>query len=465
MGGDQAPKAALEGAVTAARDFGIELVLIGDRDVIVRELADHDLSGLPITIEHAPEIVAMDESPLESVLAKPESSIHVGLELVKRGKVDGFVSAGNSGAVMAAAMAILGNLPGVDRPAIASMVPTTAGLALLIDAGANTDVKPLNLVQFAVMGSVYWRRVHHVSHPRVGVLSNGEEASKGTELTRSAAAALLQMAVHINYVGYVEGRDINRAKADVVVTDGFTGNVTLKTMEGFASFLLANLREIFGSGLLRRVLFFLFFRSRINAIRQRLDPAEYGGAPLLGVNGVAIIAHGSSNARAIRNAVRAASNEALVRHVNSEIVDILATTPVTMALKPASSKGIRGVLERMRERLYHTRDARAVRWPELYPEKKRESPERVERSELAERPPRLDRTEAVEAAPASKREGVDSSRTLPADLEAPRPDTAGNNRRPSIEKTAVANGAFSPEPSPDEGSEHTEDGSRPPKPN
>src|SRR5215472_4452163 len=328
MGGDLAPKAALEGAVGAARDFQIEVVLVGDREVIVRELGEYDLSGLPITIEHAPEIVAMDDSPLESVLAKPESSIHVGLDLVKRGKVDGFVSAGNSGAVMAAAMAILGNLPGVDRPAIASMVPTTAGLSLLIDAGANTEVKPLNLVQFAVMGSVYWQQVHQVARPRVGILSNGEETSKGTELTRSAARVLVQMALDINYIGYVEGRDINRAKADVVVTDGFSGNVTLKTMEGFAAFLLGNLHEVFGGSLLRRMLYLLIFRRRLGAIRQRLDPAEYGGAPLLGVNGVAIIAHGSSSGHAIRNAVRAAANEALVRHVNSAIVDTLTAIPM-----------------------------------------------------------------------------------------------------------------------------------------
>jgi len=372
MGGDLAPKAVLEGAVAAVRDFQIELVLVGDREVIVRELADHDLRGLPITIEHAPEIVTMDESPLASVLGKPESSIHVGLDLVKSGKADGFVSAGNSGAVMAAAMAILGNLPGVDRPAIASIVPTTAGLSLLIDAGANTEVKPLNLVQFAVMGTVYWRRVYQVAHPRVGILSNGEESSKGTDLTRSAASALLQMAVHVNYIGYVEGRDINRAKADVVVTDGFTGNVTLKTMEGFASFLLGTLREIFGNGLLRRLLYFLFFRHRINSIRRRLDPAEYGGAPLLGVNGVAIVAHGSSGARAIRNAVRAAANEALVRHVNSEIVDVLSATPESLLAK-AGSRGIRGVFERVRERLYHNRDAHLLKRPEAYAEKQRDN--------------------------------------------------------------------------------------------
>jgi phosphate acyltransferase len=417
MGGDLAPKAAIEGAVGAARDFQIEVVLVGDHEVILRELADYDLRGLPITIEHAPEIVTMDDSPLESVLAKPESSIHVGLDLVKRGKVDGFVSAGNSGAVMTIAMAILGNLPGVDRPAIASIVPTTAGLSLLIDAGANTEVKPLNLVQFAIMGCVYWRHVHNVPDPRIGILSNGEEASKGTEMTRTAAAALLQMPRHLNYIGYVEGRDINRAKADVVVTDGFTGNVTLKTMEGFASFLLGNLRDVFGVGLSRRLLFFLFFRRRITSIRQRLDPAEYGGAPLLGVNGLAIIAHGSSSGRAIQNAIRAAANEALVRHVNSEIVDVLAATPLSLRLKPASARGIRGVLERMRERLHASRDAH---------------------------PPRRPASPSETTLP---RENVQTKREVTSSLPAPpgtgqlnsdgsRPE-ASNNRRTSAEKTST----------------------------
>jgi glycerol-3-phosphate acyltransferase PlsX len=354
MGGDLAPKAAVEGAIMAARDFNVEVVLVGDSAAITRELNDQDTAGLALSIEHASEAVEMDESPLESLLAKPESSINIGLDLVKRGKVDAFVGAGNSGAMMAAAMAILGNLPGVDRPAIASLVPTTAGLALLIDAGANTDVKPLNLVQFGVMGSVYWKHVHNVAQPRVGILSNGEEAAKGTDLTRTAAAALRQMAPRVNYVGYVEGRDINRAKADVVVTDGFTGNVALKTMEGFAAFMIGNLRELFASGFLRRVAY-LLVRKQLRAIRDRLDPSEYGGAPLLGVNGVAIIAHGSSNARAIRNAVRAAANEALVRHVNSEIVEILAHSPTTITTKP-DGKGIRGLFLRMRERLHLHRE-------------------------------------------------------------------------------------------------------------
>jgi glycerol-3-phosphate acyltransferase PlsX len=319
--GGQLATAAIEGAVLAARDFSIEVVLVGDRDAIARELEEHDTNGLAINIEHA-EMVRMDESPLESVLSKRESSTHVGFELVKCGNADGFVSAGNSGAMIGSAMAILGNLPGVDRPAIASLLPTSAGVALLIDAGANSEVKALNLMQFGVMGSVYWKHTHNAPQPRIGILSNGEEASKGTDLTRAAAVALTQMASHVNYVGYVEGRDINHDKADVVVTGGFTGNVALKVMEGFATFMMGNLREVFDSGLMHRIAY-LLVREKLRAIRERFDPSEYGGAPLLGVNGVVIIAHGSSNARAIRNAIRAAANKALVRRVSAEIVEIL----------------------------------------------------------------------------------------------------------------------------------------------
>jgi glycerol-3-phosphate acyltransferase PlsX len=299
----------------------------------------------------------MDDSPLESVLSKPRSSIHVGLDLVKRGDASAFVSAGNSGAVMTASMMILGNLNHVDRPAIASLVPTSEGFCLLIDAGANTDVKPINLVQFAVMGSVYWRHVRNVSHPRVGILSNGEESSKGTDITRAAAAMLEQMPTHVNYIGYVEGRDINRAKADVVVTDGFTGNVALKTMEGFSSFLLGSLREVFG-GNWRSRLAYLLVRKNLGAMRERLDPSEYGGAPLLGVSGVSIIAHGSSNPKAIRSAIRAAANEQLVHHVNAEILEILSKIQPVGPVKPAAGKGIRALFGKMRERL-HRRDKEA----------------------------------------------------------------------------------------------------------
>jgi glycerol-3-phosphate acyltransferase PlsX len=362
MGGDLAPKAAVEGGVLAARDFGIEVILVGDREIVARELAEHSTTGLKIRIEHAPEVVLMDDSPLESIINKPQSSLHVGFELVKSQNADAFVSAGNSGAMMAAAMVILGNLASVDRPAIASPVPTPQGHALLIDAGANTEVKPINLVQFAVMGTVYWRRLRNVSRPRVGILSNGEEASKGTDLTRGAAATLSQMGSYVNYIGYVEGRDINRGKVDVIVTDGFTGNVALKTMEGFASFMLGNLRELFGGSWPGRLAYFLI-RKRLAAMRERLDPHETGGAPLLGVNGVAIIAHGSSNTRAIRNAVRAASNEALVNHVNVEIAEILGRSQPAAAAKPGG-KGIRALFSRMRERLQrHPKEAEVSKAP------------------------------------------------------------------------------------------------------
>jgi phosphate acyltransferase len=359
MGGDLAPKAVVEGAVMASRDLGVDVILVGDREIVGRELAEHDLAGATVQIEHAAEVVLMDDSPLESLMNKPQSSIHVAMEMVKAGRADGFVSAGNSGAVMAAAMAILGDLQGIDRPAIGSVVPTAHGLALLIDAGANVEVKPVNLVQFAVMGSVYWRQVRGVAQPRVGILSNGEEASKGTDLTRAAAAMLRDAGALVNYIGYVEGRDINRGNADVIVTDGFTGNVALKTMEGFASFMSGKLREVLG-GSWRGRLAYLLVRKRLGAMRAQLDPHEYGGAPLLGVNGLAIIAHGSSNAVAIRNAVRAAANEALARHVNSEIVEILTKIqPVVQTAKPAG-KGFRSLFSRMRERLHrHPRDHRA----------------------------------------------------------------------------------------------------------
>jgi Fatty acid synthesis protein len=297
-------------------------------------------------------------------------------------------------------------------------------------------------VQFAIMGCVYWRQVHKVSHPRVGILSNGEEVSKGTELTRAAAAALLQMAVHVNYIGYVEGRDINRAKADVVVTDGFTGNVTLKTMEGFASFMLGNLRELFGDGPLRRLLFFLFFRRRINLIRQRLDPAEYGGAPLLGVNGVAIIAHGSSSARAVRNALRAAANEALVRHVNSEIVDVLAATPLSLMAKPASGRGIRGVLERMRERLHAGRDTHALRRPEPHAEPA-VSREAIQGKREIVQPPALG-----------------TSRTGSLNSDTPRSEAA-NSSKSLAEKTAQTNGLPITEPDRGETDQRTDNDRQP----
>ncbi|MGH7864610.1 MAG: phosphate acyltransferase PlsX [Candidatus Binataceae bacterium] len=389
MGGDLAPKATVEGAVLAARESVLEVVLVGNRDLLTRELADHQTAGLKITIHHAPEVVTMDDSPLESVLTKPHSSIHLGFDLLKAGSVDGFVSAGNSGAVMAAAMAILGNLPHVERPAIASPVPMTGGFALLIDAGANADVKPIHLAQFAVMGEIYSRRVRSIVRPRVGILSNGEEDAKGTDLTRAAAAMLREMGAFVNYVGYVEGRDINRGKVDVVVTDGFTGNVALKTMEGFASFMMLNIFEAFG-GNWRGRLGFLLVRKNLRGLREKLDPHEYGGAPLLGVNGATVISHGSSTAVAIKNALRAAANESLVRHVNAEISDVLGRIQIVTgaAAKPAG-KGLKALFSRMRERLSRHKD------------KEIEPPSRAPQAAKADAPQPAAERPAVAVAPPS----------------------------------------------------------------
>jgi phosphate acyltransferase len=350
MGGDFAPQATVEGAVLAARELKLRVVLVGDRSILQKEMAEHDCEGLDIIIEHAPEVVTMDDSPMEVVLAKPQSSLHVCYHLLKRGDVDAVISAGNSGAMMTIGITLLGNLPGIDRPAIASIMPTVEGLALLVDAGANTEAKALNLAQFGVMGSAYMHRLRGLAAPKVGILANGEEASKGTELTRTAAAMLAQSAPHINYIGYVEGRDLNHAKADVVVTDGFTGNVALKTMEGFASFLLGNLREIYGSSMRGR-LSYLLVRKHLRAMRERFDPAEYGGAPLLGLAGRAIIAHGSSDPRAIRNALRTAANESLGDALSHDIVDLLGKMSTTIPSRMAG-KGIRAIFGRMRERLH-----------------------------------------------------------------------------------------------------------------
>jgi glycerol-3-phosphate acyltransferase PlsX len=358
MGGDLAPQAAVEGAVLASRELGIAVVLVGNQEIVERELKRHNISRLPLTIEHAPEVVTMDDSPLESVIAKPNSSIHRGFEMVRRGEAQGFVSAGNSGAIMTAAIMILGTIAGIDRPAIASLIPSANGFTLLLDAGANTEVKPLNLVQFAVMGSVYSRRVRQIARPRLGILANGEEDSKGTDLTRSAAATLRQMDAEFEYIGYVEGRDINRGRVDVVVTDGFTGNVALKSLEGFSSFLLGSMRELFSSSVRGRLAFFLI-RNHLRTLRERLDPSEYGGAPLLGVNGVAIIAHGSSNPTAIKNAIRAAADEGLVRRVSAEIAEIIARNEIVPA-RP-EGKGLRAILGRMRERLHLHKDAETGR--------------------------------------------------------------------------------------------------------
>jgi len=317
MGGDHAPGVVVEGAVLAAQELGVEIVLVGQRDAVERELARHS-HGTAIEVAPASQVVAMHESP-SNALRRKDSSMKVAFEMMKRGAVDAVVSAGNSGAMMATGMFVMGTLSEVARPAILIVVPNVAKGTVIVDAGANVDCKPGHLVQFGLMGSIYAERILGIKEPRVGVLSNGEEESKGNDLTRAASAGLA--ATTLNYIGYVEGRDIFNGKVDVIVCDGFTGNVALKTMEGAASFAGKVLKGAFEKNFSSR-LGYLLTRNSLRQAFRCLDDAEYGGAPLIGLDGVGIIAHGGSNPRAIKNAIRAAK-EALEQDINRHIINVL----------------------------------------------------------------------------------------------------------------------------------------------
>lgn len=303
MGGDFAPRVEVEGALMAAREYGVEVILVGDRERIRAELARHHVGGLPVTIHHASEVVEMQESPAVALRRKRDSSIRVAFDLVREGRADAVVSAGNSGAALAVGVRVLKILQGVERPAIATTLPNLQGFSILVDAGANVDCKPLHLIHFAIMGSVYAR--HALSHPdpRVGLLSNGSEETKGNELTRVAHSLL--KSVPINYVGYVEGRDIYRGDVDVVVCDGFVGNIALKLSEGLAEAITTMLRTEIGRSL-RAKLGYLLIKGAFDKLRKKVDYSEYGGAPLLGIDGVGMISHGSSPPKAIKNAIRSA---------------------------------------------------------------------------------------------------------------------------------------------------------------
>jgi len=318
MGGDRAPGVVIDGALLATRELDVEIALVGQKEAVERELARHSAKAPSIEVVSASECVAMDESP-SAALKKKDSSMKVAFELMKRGEVGAVVSAGNSGAMMATGMFVLGKLAQVDRPAILVVLPTPGKGTVIIDAGANVDCKPRHLLQFGLMGSIYAERVLGISRPRVGILSNGEEEGKGNDLTRAASEQLSSSP--LNYIGYVEGRDICGGKVDVVVCDGFTGNVVLKTMEGVAGFIVGVLKEAFTQSPLTR-LGYLLTRKSLAQAYSRLDHAEYGGAPLLGLDGVAIIAHGQSDPKAIKNAIRVAA-ETASHDVNRHIVEEL----------------------------------------------------------------------------------------------------------------------------------------------
>lgn len=310
MGGDNAPREIVRGAVLAVRRLDVEVVLVGAPAQIGSEL--DALGGAPAGISVAPasEVIGTDEAPASSVRNKRDSSILVGMHLVKSGRARAFVSAGNTGAVMAAATLVLGRMHGIDRPALSAVLPARGGRRiLLLDVGANADCRPNWLVQFAEMGQTHARQVLGIEQPRIGLLSIGEEASKGNQLVQETSEKLRELA-GINFVGNVEGKDLPNAHADVIVTDGFTGNVALKTAEGVADFILRELREVLTSKLQYK-LAAAVLQPAFGLLRQRLDYAEYGGAPLLGVRGGVVIAHGRSNARAIASAIRAAQDGAI----------------------------------------------------------------------------------------------------------------------------------------------------------
>ncbi len=305
MGGDHAPKSEVEGALQAASTLGVKVILVGREEVLRRELAQHEWEGLPIEIVHASERVTMEDGAARAFRTKRDSSLRVASRLVRDGVAQGFVSAGNTGAVMATAKMVQGVVHGVDRPALAGIFPTMEGPpVVVVDVGANVDCSPRMLAQFAVMGEIYSRIILRTAKPRVGLLSIGEEEQKGNEITRSAIPLLKSLP--LNFTGNVEGRDIYSGRIDVVVCDGFIGNVALKVSEGLIEMLKHLLQESLEATLTRKIGYVLA-RAAFTEFKKRVDYSEYGGAPLLGVKGVCIICHGRSNGKAIRNAIRVAA--------------------------------------------------------------------------------------------------------------------------------------------------------------
>ncbi|MCL6610883.1 MAG: phosphate acyltransferase PlsX [Peptococcaceae bacterium] len=301
MGGDYAPRETVMGALEAARD-GVEVVLVGNRDRILSELGKENDHRLEIV--HTSETIDMGEQPAAAVRRKRDSSIVRSVQLVREGGASAFVSAGSTGAVMAAALLGLGRIKGIDRPAIASVLPSRKGGTVLLDAGANVDCKPKNLLQFGIMGYLYAEKILGIRNPRVGLLNVGEEESKGNELTLEAFPLLKKAG--INFIGNVEGRDLFSGSVNVVVCDGFVGNVVLKAGEGLAMALMHMMKEELARNWLSKMGTALALPA-LKEIRRRVDYAEYGGAPLLGVNGVVIVCHGSSTALAVKNAIKVAA--------------------------------------------------------------------------------------------------------------------------------------------------------------
>jgi len=301
MGSDNYPVPDVAGAVLAAREWGDEIILVGREEIIRQELARHDVAGLKLEVVHAPEVIEMDDEPAWAARAKKNSSMHVGLGLVRDGQADGYVTAGNTGGVLAVAtLHTLRRIRGVKRPALAAIMPLPAGHVIALDIGANADCRPEYLLQFALMGDVYARAVLGCTRPRVALLSNGEEPGKGNTLVKETYKLLTNSG--LNFIGNVEPKELITCHADVVVSDGFTGNIFIKTTEATARMLTDLIRDAIKASPLTAV-GGLLAKPAFRRVARRVDPFEVGGGPLLGVNGVVIVAHGRSNERAIKNAI------------------------------------------------------------------------------------------------------------------------------------------------------------------
>ncbi len=316
MGGDFAPREIIRGAEAAAREWGFEVVLVGDEEAI----AEHIDSASRLPVVHAPQVVQMDESPVTAVKRKPDSSVVKAVELVRDGRADAAVSAGHTGAIFAASLLRLGRIRGVERPALVSVIPNEKGQTVLLDIGANVDCKPEHLLKFGIMGSLYAGKVLGVSNPRVGLLSIGEESSKGNEQTLTVFPLFKR--APFDFVGNVEGGDLFGGRVDVVVCDGFVGNIALKTGEGVVRTLEKAVKQEAATNWVSKVCA-LPTVYMLRNVRKRFDYTEYGGAPLLGVNGVVVVSHGRSNAKAVKNAIRVAG-EAVRTNLVGTIADGIA---------------------------------------------------------------------------------------------------------------------------------------------
>jgi glycerol-3-phosphate acyltransferase PlsX len=349
MGGDKGPGPLIEGALLAAAEFGSEIILVGDEHLLAADMKAHTNGGQPLEMRHASQVIEMDESPAAAFRKKKAASIRIAMEMVRAGEADAVISAGHTGATLMAATLILKTLAGLDRAAIATLLPTMRGHSILLDVGANVDCKPDHLYQFGIMGSVYASHVLQRDRPRVGLLSIGEEDNKGNETTKEACQLLRKSS--LNFVGNVEARGVYRGFADVIVCDGFIGNIALKISESFAEMIESFLKEAFRRDV-RSKLGYLLLNPSLARLKHKMDYAEYGGAPLLGVNGTCIIAHGASSPKAIKNAIGLA--ERLLTHqVNTHIQEDLAATGDMQRFNPKKVslwRHIRGSIPFSRER-------------------------------------------------------------------------------------------------------------------